>query len=304
MRILVLGATGFTGKALLQLLVQNPALDITALLHHTQAAQRFDSVTYVQASLHETPHLISIGNYDYVFHLARISGKKWGDIGRSYAGWQGKKANKRIVQAVHATTAKLIYLSGSLLYGHFPQTKATETTPLHPEGFAKYYRHAERPFEKAVAQHDPQIMLLRAPWILGNGSWFTQLYHHPIRRHNKIPVYGDKKRKMSLITVEDCAAMLWHYARHAAFGKVYNIYTHSEMPYSRFIRQLQEAYECAEEELISPTEIIRTMGKTVKNAVCCEVVLDTLYKELLHSYKPIHRELEPYIRQLAKNEKK
>lgn len=302
MRILVLGAAGFTGSALLQHILQIEGVAVTAMIHSKAPVVVADNVSYVTSSLQDIDYgFLQKGDFDYIFHLARISGKRFGNIGRWWAGKQGAKANTRLLKNIARLQKKpkLIYLSGSLMYGNRPGENVTENEPLKPTGFARFYYLAEKPLLNAIETDNENIMMLRAPWIIGNGSWFAQLYSSHIHKQHTVPVYGNTERKMSIITVEDCAGMLWHYANHAAYGKVYNIYTRQCVGYNDFINKIAASYNCSNYKTYTEEDMVQITDTTTCNSVCCEVVLSTVYQEMLDSYQPLFTNLETYIAQLA-----
>ncbi|HEY9176174.1 MAG TPA: NAD(P)-dependent oxidoreductase [Flavipsychrobacter sp.] len=303
MRILVTGSTGFTGSALLSYLSGIDGLDITAVVHKKSARTIHNNIRYVKSSLWTLPELLEQqAPFDAIFHLARISGKRWGNVGRLLAGLQGAITNKRILGALkrYHGNARLVYLSGSLMYGHNPGKVLVETDALNPTGFGKYYYYAERPLLNALRNDNScNIIMLRAPWILGKGSWFSQLYEQHIQSRKSVPVYGNENRRMSVIAVEDCAGMLWHYALSAPAPGIYNIYTFGDIVYSNFINSLAKAYRQAEITHYTEDDMLRVVDSTTTSSILCEVVLDTAHKELLNGYQPLFTDIDTYIAQLA-----
>lgn len=302
MRVLVTGATGFTGSALTDYLSLLEDLDITAVVHKKPAKTINPNIRYISSSLSALPSFLSSQEpFDFIFHLARIPGKRWGNVGRLIAGWQGAIANKRILEAhkEYHPGAKLIYLSGSLMYGHKPGNTFVETDVLNPTGFGKYYYYAERPMLKALGSNNSNIIMLRAPWILGKGSWFSQLYEQHILKKKSVPVYGNENRRMSVITVEDCARILWHYALNAPHAGIYNIYTFEDVSYSRFIEGIAKAYRLTNMAHYNEEDMNRIMDKTTISSILCEVVLDTNHNDILKNYQPLFTDIDTYIAQLA-----
>lgn len=303
MRVLVIGASGFAGAALIDHLAGIRGISITAIVHRTQPRNQPADIRFVSSSQQKLPALLpQLGEFDYIFHLARIPGRKWGNAGRVLAGMQGYFANKRLLRTLNSfgDNARLVYLSGSLMYGHNPGKTVLETNRVSPAGFGKYYHLAELPLLQAIKRGCNNIIMLRAPWILGNGSWFKQLYTRHIQQHASVPAYGSPGRRMSVITVEDCAGMLWHYATNTNAAGVYNIYTFHNILYSSFIQSVSNAFGLTAITQYDEQKMRQTMDNTTVDSVCCEVVLGTNHEELLNGYVPLYPDLDDYLTQLAK----
>lgn len=302
MRILVTGATGFAGSALLKYLTTIQGADITAIVHKTPIQVPHQHIRYVQSSLQDLASFLQgETEFDYIFHLARIPGKRFGNLGRILAGLQGAAANKKILKAISdkGSKTRLVYLSGSLMYGHHPGKACVERDRINPTGFAKYYYLAEKPLLNVINNKTANVVMLRAPWIMGKGSWFAKLYEEHIIKQKQVPIYGNPDRHMSLISVDDCAGMLWHYAVHAKSAGIYNIYTADNVPYTQFLNYIAKAYNTENYVAYDEAKMLKFADKTTVDSICCDVVLDTQYKELLSSYTPIHNNPETYITQLA-----
>ncbi|MEZ5017822.1 MAG: NAD(P)-dependent oxidoreductase [Flavipsychrobacter sp.] len=298
MRILLIGATGFIGSALLDFLALKQEVQIDALLHKSIPQKKLDGVRYKTLSYtHIDLSFLQEGNYDYIFHLGRISVKKSGNIGRWYAGKKGRKANENLLQNIDKLPKKpkLIYLSGSLMYGDHQKKLMDEDTPLSPTGFAKYYYKAEQPFLDAIKNGAENIILLRAPWVLGLGSWFDQIYLNHIDKNGSAPIYGDKDRAMSIISLEDCAGMLWHYAQNAEKGGVFNIYTYQKVLLKDFVNLTAKAAGVNKVEHYPKYTLKKMADKTTIRSILCEILLDTKHKDIFNAYTPLYQDLEDYI---------
>lgn len=291
MNVLVLGASGFVGRHLIKELSGMQGVNLTAAIHKKQLEDN--------ANVHHLPlrledislQFLQQNNFDYIFHLARITGGRYGDISRWYAGFKAKRANERLLKSIGQLDhkPKLVYLSGSLMYGNCGKIAVTETALLNPAGYAKYYYRGEKPFLGGIDKGN-NIVLLRAPWVLGNGSWFQQLYKKPALS-GKLPMYGNGGRNMSLITVEDCAAMLVYYAMNTRPG-IYNIYTH-QMIYADFLDIIRKTAD-------RPVNIVppKKLDKTTNESICTEIVLGTDYPDLLKACELKNPLLDNYIERL------
>lgn len=291
MNVLVLGASGFIGRHLIDELSGMPEMAVTAAIHKEQLAKS-TGVRNISFRLEDINlQFLQQNSFDYIFHLARIPGGRYGDVSRWYAGFKARLLNERLLKCIDKLDRKpkLVYLSGSLMYGDHGKSATAEDEKLNPAGFAKYYYRGEKPFLERITK-SKSIWLLRAPWVLGNGSWFQQLYKKPALS-GRLPMYGNGGRDMSLITVEDCAAMLIYYALNAPPG-IYNIYSH-QMVYADFLDMVRKGSKRNVE--ISPPEKV---DKTTKESICTEIVLGTNYLDLLKGYELKNPLLDNYIERI------
>jgi nucleoside-diphosphate-sugar epimerase len=163
------------------------------------------------------------GRYGMILHLARIPGR-W-KAGRLLASGTGRSANERLVRRLEnmSRPPSLLYVAGTLAYGSCGERAVTEDEPLKPVSYAREYCRAEEPVVEAVMGGSIPGMILRAPWVLGPGSWMKRFYMEPLREEGVVPLYGDGLNWMSVIHVSDCAGMILHLARSGAPGRTYNL---------------------------------------------------------------------------------
>ena len=113
---------------------------------------------------------------------------------------------ERLCGAVrNATTpVHVVAVHGSLSYGCQGENEIKPGDDLHPVGFAEAYALAEGPLRQ-FAEAGGQASVFRAPWVLGSGSWYAQMY----AKGPSVPVLGRGHQWMSLVTVEDLAVQIW-----------------------------------------------------------------------------------------------
>src|SRR6186713_1280163 len=98
--VLILGASGFVGSRLFQLLTQmQDQYRITISVHKTIPSSIPSGVRVLEGSL-DTLDLSLLENDrpDIIFHLARINSTRFGRFGRLMAGWKGYRANMRLLK--------------------------------------------------------------------------------------------------------------------------------------------------------------------------------------------------------------
>jgi nucleoside-diphosphate-sugar epimerase len=155
---------------------------------------------------------IEIFEPDTLIHLARLGGS--GRVRRSIASRRGRGANQRLVDwlTAHAPDTKVIYVSGSLVYGDRGEVDVDENASLDPTAFAREYVRAEYPWMDAQREGALPITIVRPPWVVGPGSWFHAYYVRPALRDGGVPLYGSGDNWMTLLDVEDCAGAIVHLA--------------------------------------------------------------------------------------------
>ncbi len=223
--ILVLGGTGFVGSAVVRtLLTGGSGIRVTMLVHRSLAETEDPSVQFLHGSLGQ----IDLGQVmqdppTHVVHLARFPGSSpWR---RTFAGLRGACANVRLLRGLCRLPypPRILYVSGSLMYGSRGESWVDEDTPLQPTSFGRAYIIGERPLLRYQASGKLPVMMVRPPWILGVGSWFQTYYATPMMRQGCVPCYGEGNNWMSLLHLEDCARLIQHALLHGMPGETYNL---------------------------------------------------------------------------------
>jgi nucleoside-diphosphate-sugar epimerase len=168
-----------------------------------------DSLTHLDLSW------LEIFEPDTIIHVARLGGS--GRVRRWVASRRGRAANQRLVDwlSAHAPTTRVVYVSGTLVYGDRGDVDVDERSSLHPTAFAREYIRAEYPWMDAQREGALPVTIVRPPWVVGPGSWLHAHYVRPARHRGEVPVYGSGENWMTLLDVEDCAGAILHLAEHA-----------------------------------------------------------------------------------------
>lgn len=297
-RIFLLGGTGFIGRAVTRLLcADRTAHDLRLLIHRTAPFRELEQVDSHTGSLPRLDlALLDRFSPETIVHLARMSGR--GKIGRWLAARRGARANARLLAHLRtmSTPPHVIYVSGTLVYGDCGDSPVDEASPLRPLAYAREYIRAEQPWMDALQAHELPVTLLRPPWIIGPGSWFDSFHLAHLRRHGTVPVFGDGRNVMSLLDVDDCAGLIVHAIRHAAPGKVHNLFVPgTSLTQLDFAQKLATAtgalLECLDAE-----EIRRRHGAAVLEAFTFSHRSATRYPEFLAGYAFKHPTVEDMIR--------
>lgn len=223
-RVLLLGGTGFIGSQVLNRLRVRTDVRTMVLAHRNVDYRSLEDVNLVVDSLTRFDlSWIDIFRPDTIIHVARLGGS--GRIRRSVASRRGRRANQRLVDwlAARAPNTRVIYVSGTLVYGDRGEAEADETSELDPIAFAREYVRAESPWMDAQRNGLIPITIVRPPWVVGPGSWFQAHYVRPARRQGAVPLYGSGKNWMTLLDVEDCGGAIVHLAEQRALPMTVNL---------------------------------------------------------------------------------
>ena len=285
-RIVLLGGTGFIGSALTQKLAADRGTwDLLMLIHRQANLRVLEQTDTVTGSLSS----FDLGRLDRfapqtILHLARLSGK--GRWGRLWAATRGARANARIIRHLAARPAKphVIYVSGTLVYGDCGAEPVDETRPIQPIAFAREYLRAERPWMSALENGAIPTTILRPAWIMGQGSWFEEIYVKGIRIHRTIPLFGEGRNLMSLLDVEDCAGLIQHAVREAKPGRYYNLFAPGAcVTQQEFVERLAKLTG-AEVRRVAESSIRRQYGQAMLEAVTFSNRSATQYPEFMGGY--------------------
>ena len=310
--IFVLGASGFVGEQVWKQGAQEQ-VTLTALRRRGQVDETLgkvikgDMASFDWSSLNAQPP-------DSIIHTARISGRTAPE--RYLAGWRGWLANRSLElwrastnhteddsrlnhshrKARPHTPTRLVFASGSLMYGDCGTTPVYESNPLRPIAFQRSYLRAEKPFLKRVHQPNAALCIARLPWIYGAGSWFSQFYIRTARRDGYVTQYGSGKQLMSLVHVEDAAGMMLSLATNRAASGVYNLVGGPAVSHGDFCRLVARELGLPVKEM-PESQVWSKFGKTVAEALTFSSDVRT-EREELKSYSLQHPKLETSIRKV------
>ncbi len=280
----VLGGTGFIGSALTGVLTADTSVALTMLVHHSVPYRSLEGVNLVRGSL-ENFDFSWFGRFppDVIFHLARLGGRS--PLGRYVASNRGLKANRRLITGLAALDRPpvIVYVSGSLMYGNQPDgVVALESSLLAPTAYAKQYYRAEEPWLTTAVEAGLEVKMVRPGWIIGQGSWFRTFYWNHYVSTGRIPVYGDGNQLMSVVHVDDLAAML---ARVPSMGPgVINLFAGPPVTQSEFTLRLAKILQVTRES-VPLGDVAGRYGKAAAEALGSSIPLGTLHSGLWESHK-------------------
>ena len=259
-RTLVTGGSGFIGSAIIKASTSN----IRALVHKEAVEGNNIDRVYGDFLSGENQFEKWIDGVNSIIHTARPSSGK--TAGRYRIARRTRKANISMVSAVkEAKIPSTILMHGSLSYGHRGEELVQTDSILNPVGYAEAYSIGERPWVDYLYSGGG-VKVVRAPWVLGPGSWFEMLYCE-----EKIPVFGDGSQWMSLVSVESLADFTWSVLSDEP--GVYHpplLYRCRQSDFARIVSEIRGVGT----SVVSRSRLTRKYGKMATDSICSSMRLD------------------------------
>jgi len=235
MKILVTGASGFIGTALVNLLASN-SHKVTCLIRDDKKRSQLNNVDSIIADITDRDTLLQSMNdinVDALFHLAAINPLE-----------KDKKLQKRvnidgmrnIIDACIKNNVKLfVYAQGTGVYGDTKGEWIDESTPKNPDtDFAKTRHEAEQMLWKANKENGLPVTVAVLGDVYGPSGWFVNMVVNKIRDGSfKIPGSGDYYR--SFVHVGDVANALTLIAEKNAKNSTYIITDDEPVTFAEFV---------------------------------------------------------------------
>jgi nucleoside-diphosphate-sugar epimerase len=220
---IVIGSSGFLGSAVTRRLLAD-GFQVYATKNRREINQE-SGLTVIDGGIRAltTAVLDQIGP-EVIFHCARPVMPRFRRWGRVMAAFRAKQYNRALLSQIAASRAKpaLVFASGSLVYGNSPLPH-DETAGLNPVSYARQYHRGESPVLDAMYQESQKVIVLRFPWLMGDGSWFSWFYLKPLREKKLVPLFGDGSNMMSVIGLEDAAKLMVEYSVENMQSGIYNV---------------------------------------------------------------------------------
>ncbi|TVQ06694.1 MAG: NAD(P)-dependent oxidoreductase [Bacteroidetes bacterium] len=274
----ILGGTGYIGSALVDHLSRDPENQIYILLHQKAPAGYLKKYNVFFGSLGDiNKEWFERYTPEVIFHLARPVPNTY--IERLFRINGGSRANRKLMNTLAGLTHKpvMVYVSGSSIYGKLDiDHPALEDSPLSPYHFANHYIRNENPWLEAQQYGKLDVRFARPGWIVGPDSWFLKFFWNHYLKTGKVPCYGNGKQLMSLIHINDCAAMIDALARFGEIGKNLNIFAGPTVTHREFCEILAGLLQTSLDEI--PYEKIKhRFGVTAARALVSSTPMQTLY---------------------------
>lgn len=223
-KAILIGASGFIGRHLLNELNQS-GFQIVAIENKRKLPQLPNLKIVTGGIKSVSTQLIDEVNPEFVFHCARPTMSRVRRLGRSISAQIAAYYNGKLIKSLKNSKSHplLVFASGSLMYGNGDKP-FFENAPLNPISYARQYHVGEKPLINEVLRSGYPVMMLRFPWLLGNGSWFKWFYLDQIRKNNVIPIFGDGTNKMHVIDINDAVSLMIRYSLEKNKPGIFNLY--------------------------------------------------------------------------------
>lgn len=290
-RALVLGGSGFIGHHLIQALLDQEH-EVTCLIHSRPLPATFtDQVQVILDDIGEVKWEAIDPVPDVIFHLVRIHGAN--RSGRIQSAQRLATANQRLIQWLQQRNHPplLVYVTGTLGYGSHPN-RITEDTALNPVSYSKEYSIGDYPVLQRAQIPSHPIMIMRAAWVYGSGSWFHRYFLTPIQQTKKVPVYGSGSNWMSLIHVTDCARMINFLAKQGPVNETFNLFCGSPIQQSTLAAQLSNLIGEIPIQKLPFWKVRLKYGQGVRDAFRFSLKVGTKHTELYKQFQFQYPRLE------------
>lgn len=213
--ILLLGGSGFVGRALLRELALLPAgaVRVRALLRTPDAVAALPFLEKVQGSLEHLPTNLAPGEPYVLVHLAVKH------IDRDGSGFIATNvdATRALLDALRPPPMGIVYGSSMSVYGQGAQDGIDEGAPTSPDTPLGESRiRAEQEIATFARRHALSAFSLRPRFVLGDGDRFViPALAKLVRRGIGI---GSGQQRFSVIDVADYARVIVRLAKRAASG--------------------------------------------------------------------------------------
>ena len=262
-RTLVTGGSGFIGSMIIKASTSN----IRALVH--KEAVEGNKIDRVYGDFLSSENQLEkwIDGVNSIIHAARPSSGN--TAGRYRIARRTRKANLSMVSVVkESNIPSTILMHGSLSYGHRGEDLVHTDSTLNPVGYAEAYSIGERPWVDYL-HSGGGVKVVRAPWVMGPGSWFEMIYCDEI-----IPVFGDGRQWMSLVSVESLADFTWSILSDEP--GVYHpplLYRCRQSDFAKIVSEIRGVGT----SVVSRSGLTRKFGKMAADSICSSIRLDDGY---------------------------
>lgn len=266
-RVLVTGATGFTGSVLVRKLVEQ-GVNVAAIARLSSNLKLFEglSIEWLRGDVFDA-ELINqaIKGTSYIFHLATpYREAKLPDSGFHQVHVQSTQLLAKA--ALNEPNFKrFVHVSTVGVHGHIDQPPADENYPMHPGDIYQETKVEGELWLRNFAQQEGlAIAVVRPAAIYGPGDKRLLKVFKMVARQ-WIPVIGTGNHLYHLIYVEDLADFLIHVAVHPqAVGEVFICGSKEAISFRKMVSVISDSYQVTARFIKLPAAPLFTLGDVVE----------------------------------------
>jgi nucleoside-diphosphate-sugar epimerase len=230
-----------------------------------------------------TSKLIDRIEPEVIFHCARPTLPRLKRPGRIIAAHLAQGYNARLLKELGRTKNRpsLVFASGSLVYGNGSQPH-DETSPVNPLSYARQYIRGEKPMLEAIGKKSYPVAILRVPWLLGKGSWFSWFYLENLHRMGSLPLFGDGNNMMDIIDIRDVAKIMVNIASGLTRAGIYNVPGPGAVSQLSFVKAIEKVFDTGIKDYRAVFQ-----GKLEREAIeafTSNIILKTNYPEFTEGF--------------------
>ncbi len=214
LRVVLLGASGFVGRAVLRQLARHPgSKDIHVLIHRSPLTQHAPGARQFEGSLTALPD----GLFPQAPHVVIHCGSK--QIDRDGTGFgENLRGIEHLAESVNSYTKAVLYASSCSVYGEGPQRAVTEESALQPQTDLACSRAAcENRLAGFAAQRMIKAVVYRTRFVLGAGD--RHFLPGLMRLARSGLQVADGEQRYSVIDVDDYAGVMLDMAQQVLDGR-------------------------------------------------------------------------------------
>ncbi len=289
MTILITGADGFVGAALIRRLQQTPDTDVRAC---TRRPVRSDAanITWLQTPslADDVSWLPQLADVDVVIHLAALVHR--GDIDspaieQEYQAINVAGTRRLAAQAATAGVRRFIFLSSVKVHGD--SGGFSETSPLAPtDAYGRSKRDAELALRQLGDSSGLEYVIVRPPLVYGPGVKANfRAIANAVAKGIPLPVGGIDNRR-SLIAVDNLVDFLLLCTTHpAAAGEAFLVSDGEDLSTPQLVRMLGAAQARPGRVLRVPVSVLRLGARLIGRATALSRLTGTLRVDISKARK-------------------
>ena len=265
MHVLVTGATGFVGSAIVKALL-NAGHTVTGLVRNESKAKPLQEAgmrVAVGEMLEPQTYTPLVEEVDAVVQAAqlgvsgRMTQKKVALINRA-----DEVMTSALAEACLAHDKLLIYTNGCFGYGDHGDEWITEETPLDPSPMGLGHAAMVRHLDDLSAQRNLKVVILTAGFVYGPGGLFKSSFYDTLTK-NQLRVFGAGENFWSTVHVDDLAQSFLKALSSGAYGENFNVVDDEPIRLRELVDALTEASGRARVGSIPPWLIALMIGGPV-----------------------------------------